>query len=62
MPELWAGTDAGKAEHHCTVIDQDATVFLTRRVPNNEADLLELLAVVLELAEGEPVTWAVDLN
>ncbi|WP_438306140.1 IS110 family transposase [Streptomyces sp. HUAS TT11] len=62
MPELWAGTDAGKAEHHCTVIDQDATMFLTRRVPNNEADLLELLAVVLELAEGEPVTWAVDLN
>ena len=44
------------------MIDEDATVFLTRRVPNNEAELLELLADVRELAEGEPVTWAVDLN
>ncbi|MGW3974599.1 IS110 family transposase [Streptomyces ardesiacus] len=62
MPELWAGTDAGKAEHHCTVIDNDATVYLTRRVPNNETELLELLGDILALADGEPVTWAVDLN
>ncbi|MDQ8707569.1 IS110 family transposase [Streptomyces sp. LHD-70] len=62
VPELWAGTDAGKGEHHCTVIDTDATVFLTRRVPNSETELLELLGDVLDLAEGEPVTWAVDLN
>ncbi|WP_435810388.1 IS110 family transposase [Streptomyces mirabilis] len=62
MPELWAGTDAGKAEHHCTVIDTDATVVLSRRVPNNEAELLQLLGDVLDLAGGEPVTWAVDLN
>ncbi|WP_343239728.1 IS110 family transposase [Streptomyces sp. SID9913] len=62
VPELWAGTDAGKGEHHCTVIDKDATVFLTRRVPNSETELLELIGDVLELAEGEPVTWAVDLN
>ncbi|GHA69154.1 hypothetical protein GCM10010345_85940 [Streptomyces canarius] len=38
MPELWAGTDAGKAAHHCTVIDTDGTKVLSRRVP----DLLEL--------------------
>jgi len=62
VPELWAGTDAGKAEHHCTVIDKDATVYLTRRVPNNETELLELLDDILGLAEGEAVTWAVDLN
>ncbi|MEU4970028.1 IS110 family transposase [Streptomyces smyrnaeus] len=62
VPELWAGTDAGKAEHHCTVIDKDATVYLTRRVPNNENELLKLLDDILGLAEGEPVTWAVDLN
>ncbi|MFB7500761.1 hypothetical protein ACFC09_39850 [Streptomyces sp. NPDC056161] len=23
VPELWAGTDAGKTDHHCTVIDTD---------------------------------------
>ncbi|MFG2380551.1 IS110 family RNA-guided transposase [Streptomyces avermitilis] len=62
MPELWAGTDAGKAEHHCTVIDADGNKALSRRVPNNEDELLQLLGDVLDLADGAPVTWAVDLN
>jgi hypothetical protein len=62
VPELWAGTDAGKAERHCTVIDTDGVTMLSRRVPNSESDLLELLGDVLELADGTPVTWAVDLN
>ncbi|MER5180949.1 IS110 family transposase [Streptomyces sp. NPDC002896] len=62
MPELWAGTDAGKAEHHCTVIDADGTKALSRRVPNSEDELLQLLGDVLDLADGDAVTWAVDLN
>jgi transposase len=62
VPELWAGTDAGKAEHHCTVIDADGRTVLSRRVPNGEAELLQLLRDVLESADGCPVTWAVDLN
>lgn len=62
MPELWAGTDAGKAEHHCTVIDAEGTTVLSRRVPNNEDELLQLLGDVLDLADSDPVTWAVDLN
>ncbi len=62
MSELWAGTDAGKAAHHCTVIDTDGTKVLSRRVPNNEPDLLDLIGDVLALAEDSPVTWAVDLN
>lgn len=62
MPELWAGTDAGKAAHHCTVIDTDGTKALSRRVPNNEPELLELISDVLVWAEGSRVTWAVDLN
>lgn len=62
MPELWAGTDAGKAEHHCTVIDAEGRIQLSRRVPNNEDELLQLLGDVLDLADGAPVTWAVDLN
>lgn len=36
MPELWAGTDAGKAEHHCTVADGDGKRKLSRRVANDE--------------------------
>jgi transposase len=62
VPELWAGTDAGKAEHHCTVIDTEGGTRLSRRVPNNEDELLELLGDVLDLADDVPVTWAVDLN
>lgn len=61
MPELWAGTDAGKGEHHCTVIDAGGTKALSRRVPNSEDELLQLLGDVLDLADGDPVTWAVDL-
>ncbi|MFI6361074.1 IS110 family transposase, partial [Streptomyces sp. NPDC050743] len=60
MPELWAGTDAGKGEHHCTVIDADGAKVLSRRVPNNESELLELITDVLRISED--VTWAVDLN
>ncbi|MFF4401508.1 IS110 family transposase [Streptomyces sp. NPDC001480] len=62
VPELWVGTDAGKAEHHCTVIDADGTKALSRRVPNNEDELLQLLGDVLDLDDGGLVTWAVDLN
>lgn len=62
MAELWAGTDAGKAEHHCTVIDADGSRRLSRRVANEETALLTLIADVLELSDGDPVTWAIDLN
>jgi hypothetical protein len=62
MPELWAGTDAGKAEHHCVVIDTDGRRRQSRRVANDESTLLKLIADVLALCEGEPVTWAIDLN
>ncbi|QUQ68807.1 IS110 family transposase [Kutzneria sp. CA-103260] len=60
MPELWAGVDAGKTHHHCTVINTDGTKVLSRRVANNEADLLELIGDVRELASD--VLWAIDLN
>lgn len=62
MPELWAGTDAGKTEHHCTVIDADGAKVLSKRVPNDEHELLGLMSDVFALADGDPVTWAVDLN
>jgi transposase len=63
VPQLWAGTDAGKSEHHCTVIDSEGGRRLSRRVANDdETTLLELIGDGLELSEGEPVTWAVDLN
>ena len=42
------------------MIDADARVLLSRRVANNEPELLELIGDVLGL--GRDVTWAVDLN
>ncbi|WP_328505463.1 IS110 family transposase [Streptomyces sp. NBC_00391] len=62
VPELWAGTDAGKAAHHCVVLGADGKRRLSRRVDNDETALLKLIADVLELSDGGPVTWAIDLN
>ncbi|MBS3694063.1 IS110 family transposase [Rhodococcus qingshengii] len=43
MKLLWAGIDAGKAHHHCVVIDSDGTQLFSRRVANDEADLSTLV-------------------
>jgi transposase len=60
VPELWAGVDAGKSDHHCVVIDADGNKVLSRRVPNNEDELLELITDVRQLSAD--VLWAIDLN
>lgn len=59
MQRVWVGIDAGKAKHSCCVVDADGRRLLTRRVPNDEQPLLELIAEVCEL--GEPMAWAIDL-
>lgn len=59
MPKVWAGVDIGKAHHHCVVVDQNGDRLLSRRVANEEAELLTLLADVLALSDE--VTWAVDV-
>ena len=56
---VWAGVDVGKRDHHCVVIDGEGSRLLSRRVANDEGELLALLADVTAL--GEEVTWAVDL-
>lgn len=62
MPQLWAGVDAGKSNHHCVVIDQAGQRLLSRKVANDEDDLLALVSEVTELAAGDRVVWATDLN
>jgi predicted NBD/HSP70 family sugar kinase len=52
LVKLWAGIDAGKAHHHCVVIDADGTRLLSQKIPNDEPALLELIANVLKLAGG----------
>ena len=47
MTAVWVGIDAGKWAHHCVVIDTTGRLLLSRRVANDEAALLELIAAVL---------------
>lgn len=62
MATIWAGIDSGKQAHHCVVIDVAGAVLLSQRVGNDEAELLELIATITELAVDGEVCWATDLN
>lgn len=62
MSRLWAGIDAGKAHHHCVAIDEEGRRLFSRRVANDETELLAMIADVLSLAAGGEVVWATDLN
>ncbi|MFI0976428.1 IS110 family transposase [Streptomyces sp. NPDC021093] len=59
MAAIWAGIDAGKTHHHCVAIDESGRRLLSRRVANDEPELLQLLADVLAL--DDKVTWGIDL-
>jgi transposase len=56
--KVGVGIDAGKELHWAHVLDASGQQILSRRVENDEVDLLKLIDEVLALSE-EPV-WAVD--
>ncbi|OJF14541.1 transposase IS116/IS110/IS902 family protein [Couchioplanes caeruleus] len=60
MPKIWAGVDIGKEHHHCVVIDCEGKRLLSRRVFNDEKELLRLVSDVRTLSQD--VVWAVDVN
>jgi len=62
VPQLWAGTDAGKTEHHCVVIDGNGTKLLSQRFKNRESAILTLMGDVASLPDGTDVAWATGLN
>ncbi|MFI0829647.1 IS110 family transposase [Streptomyces roseolus] len=62
MSRIWVGTDCGKTHHHCLVLDSDGSVLLSRRVANDEPELLELIGDVLDLPGGEAATWSMDMR
>jgi transposase len=59
---VWAGIDAGKISHHCVVIDDAGEKLLSRKVGNDETDVLQLISEVTALADGGRILWATDLN
>jgi transposase len=52
--------DIGKTHHHCVVLDAEGRRLLSRRVLNDEPELLALLADVLTI--DDDVVWAVDVT
>ncbi|MEN2423815.1 IS110 family transposase [Streptomyces rimosus] len=62
MFTIWAGVDIGKEHHHCVALDARGERRLSRRVGNDEPELLELIRDVLALADPGEVLWAVDTN
>ena len=58
MDKAWAGLDAGKEFHWAHVLDASGRELLSRKVENDEADILRLIDEALSLAEE--VLWAVD--
>jgi transposase len=56
--KAWVGIDVGKEFHWAHVLDASGTELLSRRVENDEADLLKLLEEVLSVADE--VVWATD--
>ena len=58
MAKAWAGVDAAKEFHRAHVLDASGKELLSRKVQNDEDDLLKLIDEALSLAEE--VIWAVD--
>ena len=58
MDKAWAGLDADKEFHWAHVLDASGRELLSRRVENDEADILRLIDEALSLAEE--VLRAVD--
>ncbi|MFF3484172.1 transposase [Streptomyces sp. NPDC002701] len=56
---IWAGIDAGKTHHYCVAIDESGHRLPSRHAANDEPELLELIADVLDLSDE--VTWGIDL-
>ncbi|GAA3812264.1 IS110 family RNA-guided transposase [Streptomyces chiangmaiensis] len=57
---LWVGIDAGKAHHWLAAIDTTGATIWSRKVPNDESEILSALGEIFPLAEE--VCWAVDIT
>jgi transposase len=58
MDKAWVGLDVGKEFHWAHVLEASGRELLSRKVENDEADILKLIDEVLSLAKE--IVWAVD--
>ncbi len=62
MVRIWVGIDSGKGHHHGLVVAGDGRTLLSRRVANDEPELLKRVGDVLALADGDEAAWAIDMT
>ncbi len=55
----WVGIDVGKESHWAHMLDASGIQLLSRKVENDEAQLVALIEEVLSLAQNV-VFWAID--
>lgn len=56
MSRIWVGIDSGKGHHHGLALGMDGKTLLSRRMANDEPELLKRIGDVLDLADGRHVT------
>ncbi|RSO09252.1 IS110 family transposase [Streptomyces sp. WAC 06783] len=57
---LWVGIDVGKGHHWAVALNDAGEAVFSRKVPNDETEILQLIATACDAAEH--VQWAVDLR
>lgn len=57
---VWAGTDAGKGHHWATGGDETGAALWSKKIVNDESEILTALGEILDLADA--VSWAVDVS
>lgn len=55
----WIGVDVGKTHHWVCAVDATGAKLLSRKVLNDEADIVEVISAVSELAAQQ--VWAIDI-
>jgi hypothetical protein len=55
----WVGVDVGKTHHWMCAVGDDGTSLLSKKIANDEADILAIIAAVRSLADE--LVWAVDI-
>lgn len=59
-PRVWVGIDVGKGHHWMAAVDETGAQVWSRKVANDEAEILDAIAAGLALAGR--VSWAVDIS
>jgi transposase len=55
----WIGVDIGKTHHWVCAVDKDGSKLFSRKVLNDEAEIVEVISAVSELATDR--VWAIDI-